>query len=150
MTVRKAYLFRSIARLLDDGTDVVEAVYMWRRHRLMFPFGIVSFVGMVVVAELGGWDEWATRIVIGLAAVAVAVAASTDYRVLAQTSDGLFLLQASRIRQVATRLLEKLPPETTIGPVGGTILAADWEVAGWVYTVPRSSEQAISRIAGRD
>ena len=147
--MRKANLLRSIARLLDDGTAVVEAVYMWKRHRLMFPFGIVSFVGMVVVAEWAGWDEWATRIVIGLAAVAVAVAASTDYRVLAQTSDALFLLQASRIRQAATRLLEKLPPDATIRPVGGTILAADWEVAGSVYTVPRSSEQAISRIAGR-
>lgn len=147
--MRKAYLLRSIARLLDDGTDVVEAVYMWKRHRLMFPFGIVSFVGMVVVAEWAGWDEWATRIVIGLAAVAVAVAASTDYRVLAQTSDGLFLLQASRIRQIATRLLEMLPPDATIRPVGGTVLAADWEVAESVYTVPRSSEQAISRIAGR-
>ena len=147
--MRKANLFRSIARLLDDGTQVVEAVYMWRRHRLMFPFGIVSFLGMVVVAEWAGWDEWATRIIIGLAAVAVAVAASTDYKVVAQTTDGLFLLQASRIRQVATRMLEKLPSDVAIEPVGGTVLAADWEVGGSVYTVPRSSEQAISRIAGR-
>jgi hypothetical protein len=147
--VRKANLFRSIARLLDDGTQVVEAVYMWRRHRLMFPFGIVSFLGMLVVAEWAGWDEWATRVVIGLAAVAVAVAASTDYRVLAHTTGGLFLFQASRIRQVATRMLEKLPPDVPVEPVGGTILAADWAVAGSVYTVPRSSEQAISRIAGR-
>jgi len=136
-------------RFLDDGVHVVEAVYMWRRHRLMFPFGVVSFLGMVAVAEWAGWDEWSTRIVIGLAAVAVAVAASTDYKVVAQTTDGLFLLQASRIRQAATRMLERLPSDVTIKPVGGTILAADWEVAGSVYTVPRSSEQAISRIAGR-
>ena len=147
--MRKANLFRSVMRFLDDGVQVVEAVYMWRRHRLMFPFGIVSFLGMVVVAEWAGWDEWATRIVIGLAAVAVAVAASTDYKVVAQTTDGLCLLQASRIRQVATRMLEKLPSDVAIEPVGGTILAADWEVGGSVYTVPRSSEQAISRIAGR-
>ena len=147
--MRKANLFRSVMRFLDDDVRVVEAVYMWRRHRLMFPFGIVSFLGMVVVAEWAGWDEWSTRIVIGLAAVAVAVAASTDYKVVAQTTDGLFLLQASRIRQAATRMLERLPSDVTIEPVGGTILAADWAVAGLVYTVPRSSEQAISRIAGR-
>jgi len=122
---------------------------MWKRHRLMMPFGIVSFLGMVVVAEWAGWDEWATRIVLGLAAVAVAVAASTTYKVVAQTTDGLYLLQASRIRQVATRMLERLPTDATIEPVGGTILAADWQVGGSVYTVPRSSEQAISRIAGR-
>jgi hypothetical protein len=115
----------------------------------MFPFGIVTFLGMVAVAEWAGWDEWATRIVIGLAGVAVAVAASTEYKVVAQTTDGLFLLQASRIRQAATRMLEKLPSDVTIEPVGGTILAADWAVAGSVYPVPRSSEQAISRIAGR-
>ncbi|MDH5373652.1 MAG: hypothetical protein OEX97_11985 [Acidimicrobiia bacterium] len=136
-------------RFLDEGIHVVEAVYMWKRHRLMFPFSIVTFIGMVVVAEWAGWDEWATRIVIGLAAVAVAVAASTDYKVVALTSDGLFLLQASRIRQVATRMLEELPRDLMLEPVGGTILATDWKVAGSVYTVPKSSEQAMSRIAAR-
>ncbi len=122
---------------------------MWKRHRLMMPFGIVSFLGMLVVAEWAGWDEWATRIVLGLAAVAVAVAASTTYKVVAMTTDGLYLLQASRIRQVATQMLERLPADATIEPVGGTILAADWQVGTSVYTVPRSSEQAISRIAAR-
>ena len=84
-----------------------------------------------------------------LAAAAIAVAASTEYKVVAQTSDGLFLFQACRIRQAATGLLERLPSDATIKPVGGTVLAADWEVAGSVYTVPRSSERAISRISGR-
>ena len=147
--MRKANLLRSIARLLDDGTEVVEAAYMWKRHRLMLPFAIATFLGMVVVADWAGWDDWETRIVIGLAAAAVAVAASTDYRVVAQTSGGVVLLKASRIRQAATGMLERLPSEVTIEPVGGTVLAADWEVAGSVYTVPRSSENAISRISGR-
>ena len=61
----------------------------------------------------------------------------------------MILLQASRIRQAATRMIEKLPADVAIEPVGGTVLAADWEIAGSVYTVPRSSEQAINRIAGR-
>jgi len=147
--VRKKVLLRSVVRFLDEGTHVVDAAYMWQRHRLMIPFAIASFVGMVVVAEWAGWEEWATRIVIGLAAVAVAVAASTDYKVVAQTSDGVVLLRASRIRQTATAWLEKLPADVVIEPVGGTVLATDWAVAGSVYTVPKSSEQAISRIAAR-
>ena len=52
--MRKAILLRSIAQFLDDGTQVVEAAYMWKRHRLMMPFGIVSFLGMLVVAEWAG------------------------------------------------------------------------------------------------
>jgi len=147
--VRKANLLRSIARFLDDGIYVIDAAYMWRRHRLMLPFGIVSFVGLAMVADWVGWDDWPTRIVIGLAGAALAVAASTDYKVVALTSTGVVLLQASRIRQAATGMLESLPPDVTIEPAGGTVLAADWEIAGLVYTVPRSSEQAINRIAGR-
>ena len=115
----------------------------------MIPFSIVSFLGMLLVSEWAGWDEWSTRIVLGLAAVAVAVAASTDYKVVAHTTDGVVLLQASRIRQVAIGKLERLARDVLVRPVGGTVLAADWEVGGVVYTVPRSSEQAISRIAAR-
>lgn len=113
----------------------------------MLPFGIAAFVGMVFVAGLAGWEDLATRVVIGLAAVAVAVTASTEYRVVAQTSDGVFLFEASRIRQAATGMIERLSPDAVIEPVGGTVLAADWAVAGSVYTVPRSSEQAMTRIA---
>ncbi len=115
----------------------------------MLPFGIASFLGLAMVADWVGWDDWPTRIVIGLAGAALAVAASTDYKVVALTSAGVVLLQASRIRQAATGMLERLPPDVAIEPAGGTVLAADWEVAGLVYTVPRSSEQAINRIAAR-
>ena len=148
-TVRKAYLLRSIARFLDDGSYLVEAAYMWKRHRLMLPFAIASFAGMVIVAEGAGWDDLPTRIVIGLAGAALAVAASTDYRVVALTSTGVILLQASRIRQAATGILEELPADVSIEPAGGTVLATDWEIGGSIYTVPKSSERAINRIAGR-
>ncbi len=127
----------------------MEAAYMWRRHRLMMPFVVGTFIGTVLVAGWVGWDDWPTRIAVGLAAAAVAVAASTDYRVLALTSGGLVLLEASRIRQAATGMLELLAPTVTIERVGGTVLAADWEVAGLVYTVSRSSEGAVARISAR-
>jgi hypothetical protein len=122
---------------------------MWKRHRLLLPFGLAAFVGMVLVAAWAGAEDWPTRIVIGLAGFAVAVAATTDYRVVAQTSEGILLLRASRIRQVAKEIIERFPFATPIEPVGGTALAADWSVAGQTYTVPRSSETAMDRIATR-
>ncbi|NNL47156.1 MAG: hypothetical protein HKO76_02180 [Acidimicrobiia bacterium] len=146
--MRKAVLFRSVIRLLGEGSEVNDAVYMWKRHRHVLPFGGATFVGMVLLAGWLGWDDWATRIVIGLAATAVAVAASTDYKILADTSSGLYLLDASRIRQTATAMGKQLSSGTDIKQAGGTMLAADWEVDGSLYTVPKSSEQAMNRIAG--
>lgn len=113
----------------------------------MFPFGAAAFVGMVLVADWAGTSDWPTRIVLGAAGVAVAVAATTDYKVLAQTSSGMVLLRASRIRQVATGMIELLPRDLKLVQVGGTIIAADWEVDGSVYTVPKASEQAMSRMS---
>ncbi len=127
---------------------MIEAVYMWKRHRHVVPFAGVTFVGMVLLSGWLGWEDWATRIVIGLAATAVAVAASTDYKVLASTSSGLYLLDASRIRQTAKAMGRRLPPGTEIKQAGGTMLAVDWEVDGSLYTVPKSSERAMNRIAG--
>lgn len=140
-------MFRSVIRLLDEGSEVVDAVYMWKRHRHVVPFGGATFVSMVLLAGWLGWEDWATRIVIGLAATAVAVAASTDYKVLASTSSGLYLLDASRVRQTAKAMGKRLSPGTEIKQAGGTMLAVDWEVDGSLYTVPKSSERAMNRIA---
>ncbi len=147
--MRKAALFRSVRRFLDEDTDLIDAVYLWRRHRLVVPFAVAVFIGMLLIAGWVGWDDWATRIVLGLAATALAVTASTEYRILADTSHGTFLLQASRIRQVAIAMAEQLPSDARIDRVGGTIVASDWEVDGSLYTAPKSSEQAMARIAER-
>lgn len=148
VAVRRANLLRSVARRLDAGISVSDAAYMWRRHRLIFPFAAFAFLGVMTVASWAGAEDWPTRIVIGLAGVAVAVAATTDYKVLARTSEGVVLLSASRIRQTATGDAAAVPADAQIKPVGGNVLATDWDIAGSVYTVPRSSERAISRIAG--
>jgi hypothetical protein len=66
---------------------------------------------------------------------------------VAQTDDGVLLLKASKIRQVATELQEELPPDAAMEAVGGTMLAADWQVGAHRYTVSRSSEQAMNRMA---
>jgi hypothetical protein len=75
------------------------------------------------------------------------VNATTDYRVLALTDRGLVMFKSSRIRQYATGVLARLPRSTPIEVVGGTVLATDWRVGEATYTVPKSSERAIERIA---
>lgn len=145
--MRRAVLFRSVQRLLGEDDVVIEAAYMWSRHRLMMPFAAVVFAAVALLAPIANIDDWPTRIVIAAAAVAVAVTASTDYSVLAQTGEGTHLFDASKIRQVATRHRARLETRESLAPVGGSGLTTDWQVGDRTYTVPRSSEQAISRIA---
>lgn len=124
-----------------------DAAYMWTRHPWAVPFGALVFAGAVLLAPLVGIEDWPTRTVIALAVASVAVMAATDYRVLAQTNQGLVLLRASKIRQVATALQEHLPADITMAPMGGTLLAADWQVGDRTYTVARSSQRATERMA---
>ncbi len=145
--MRYAFLLNSVRKVLGEDVAVHDAVYMWTRHRWVWPFGIAVFAGAVLVAPLAGVEDWPTRAVLAAAIMAVAVMASTDYRVLASVDNGLALLEASKIRQVATELKEHLPPETELKPAGGSVLASDWRVGAIRYTVPRSSETAMSRIA---
>lgn len=145
--MRRATLLRSVGRLL--GEEVREAAFMWSRHRWMIPYALVAGAAVSVTSAWAGFTEVATRVALGFAAGAVAVNATTEYRVLALTSKGLVLLRGSRIRQYATQVVARLPSTTTIAPVGGTVLASDWQVGDSVYTVPKSSERAIEVIARR-
>ncbi len=145
--MRRAFLLNSVGRVLGVGAVVRDAAYVWTRHRWMVPYGIAAFAAVAFFAPIGGIEDWPTRIAVGAAAAAVAITATTEYRVVAQTDDGVILLKASKIRQVATELQQELPPDATMEPVGGTMLAADWQVGDHRYTVPRSSEQAMNRMA---
>ena len=145
--VRRAVLFRSVTRILGDRVVVREAAYVWMRHKWMVHYAAAVFAAVTLLAPIGGIEDWPTRIAIGAAAVAVAVTATTDYLVVAQTDDGLALLKASKIRQVATELKEHLPADVELTPVGGTLLATDWRVGKHQYTVPRNSDQAMNRMA---
>ena len=147
--MRRAVLLRSVREALGGRAEVRDAAYMWSRHRWVIPYAAVVFAVLVWLAPIGGVDDWPTRIVIGLAGLGIAVNASSNYRVLAETNEGLVILKASRIRQVATGKLENLASRTELKPVGGTMLAADWQVGDNVYTVARSSEQAMERMADR-
>ena len=120
---------------------------MWARHRLLLPYTLAVLAAAVLLAPLIGVDDLASRTAIGFGVAAVAAMATTEYRVVAVTGEGRFLLNASRIRQVATSLNCRLDPDAAMLPVGGNVIATDWEVAGKRYTVAKSSEQAMHRIA---
>lgn len=145
--MRHALLLKSVGRLLDDDLVLVDAAYMWRRHGYMIWYGIFAFAAMVVVAAGVGWDEWSSRIALGIAAAAIAVYSTTDYRILAQTSDNLILLSASKIRQTAKGVIATYPLGSSIEMDDGNMLATSWRFEGQVYTVPKSSERSIRDIA---
>lgn len=120
---------------------------MWRRHRWWLAYGLAAGSLLVAVAAASGFDSWFERIGLGLAGAAVAVAATTDYRVLARTDRGLVLLRASRVRQVATALDRRLGDDAVVDRIGGTLLANDWRVDGQHFTVAKSSEASMSALA---
>lgn len=121
---------------------------MWRRHRWMVPYAGMAGVLVFLLAGGFGFGDIATRVAVGIAASAVAVNATSEYRILAATTEGLVLCRASRIRQYAVDISHRLPPSTTLAPVGGTVLATDWQVGDvGTFTVPKSSERAIGAIA---
>ncbi|NND04520.1 MAG: hypothetical protein HKN91_17225 [Acidimicrobiia bacterium] len=144
--MRYAFLLNSVRKVLGDEATIHDAVYMWTRHKWVWPFGSAVFAGALLFAPVFGIDDWPTRTVIGAALAAVAIMAATEYRVLAQVDSGLTLLDASKIRQVATGLKEQLPRDVELSPAGGSMLASDWQVGQVRYTVPRSSENAMTRI----
>jgi hypothetical protein len=147
--MRRAVLLRSIQRILGEDVVIRDAAYVWSRHRWVVPYAALVFVAITLLAPVAGLEEWPSRVVLGLAGVGIAVTATTTYRVIAETGEGIVILSSSRIRQVATALESELSPEAPIEPVGGTLLAADWRLDATVYTVARSSEQAMQRMAER-
>lgn len=122
---------------------------MWSRHRWSIPFAGAVLLALFVLTPVFGIDDWPMRAVIGLAGLGVAITATTEYAVLAETGKGIFLMKASRIRQVAVASQEKLTRDGTLERVGGTVLASDWQVGSRRYTVARSSEEAMERMALR-
>lgn len=145
--MRRNILMRSVAQVLGGNVRVDEAAYVWTRHRWTVPFSASVFVGIVVLAPIGGVIDWPARIALGLAGVAVAVLATTDYRVVAQTENGFAIFEASRIRQVAKALEKPLGGDPVIEPIGGTIIYTDWRIGEASYTAPRSSQKAMERMA---
>ncbi len=146
--MRRRVLIESVQKRLRADDDLREVAYMWHRHRWTLPFALLAAVAVAVVAVLAGVRSAGSVVAVGLAAAAVAATAATEYRVLAATGRGLVLLRASRIRQVAVEVLERLPASTPVTLVSNNVVLTDWMVGDRRYTVPRSSHSAMTRIAG--
>ncbi|MEM9033671.1 MAG: hypothetical protein AAGA99_01320 [Actinomycetota bacterium] len=144
--MRNQILAASVARLLPRGSELTEVAVMWQRHRYMFPFGAFA---ALIVGSGAGLVGFSLSSSVGLAAAAAAVAATatTEYRVLAWTTDRLHLLRGSRFRRAAVEYLEALPDRTPVELVGNQFVITEWRVGDHRFTVPKSSESAMTRIA---
>lgn len=145
--MRYNVLLRSVQRLLNPGEQLYGAAFMWQRHRLGYLYSIGAFVALTIIAIAAGFDDWLNRIVIGVAGASVALTATTLYRVLAATSEGLVLIEGGRIRHVGKTILRRLEPGITVEIKRDTLVTTDWNVDGTEYTVPKSSQQAMQQIA---
>jgi hypothetical protein len=144
--MRRHFLFQSVSRLLRPDEVIIEVVVMWQRHRLMLPFSVFAAIAVFVGATIVGFQT-GPAVGLAVAAVGMAAASTTEHRVLAQTSHGLRLLRGSRIRQVAVELIGDLPDDTPIEMTGHRFVLSEWRVGDHGYTVPKSSEGAMTRIA---
>ncbi len=145
--MRYKILLRSVQRLLDPDEQLYGAAFMWQRHRLGYVYSLAAFVALVLIAIASGFDDWPDRIAIGLAGAAIALAATTIYRVLAATSAGLVLIEGGRVRHVGKSVVQRMDLGTPIVIQRDTLVTTDWKVDGVEYTVPKSSQQAMQQIA---
>lgn len=147
--MRDNVLNSSVRSLLPKDEQLIALVHMWSRHRLMFPFLAAAFVGLLVVTIVAGFEGWSSRIGLALAGAAVASMATTEYRVLAHTGRGLVLLRSSRVRQKATEVIDYLPDDTQVEPVGTNLVITDWRVGDQTYSVMRRHQSSMVAISNR-
>ncbi len=130
-------------RRLDDGEELYAAAYMWNRHRLFLHYSAGAFLALLLGSEFIGFEAWGPRVAIGVAGAAVAGMATTNYRVLARTSQGYVLFRASKIRQYAVAVLQRWPEQIELSRVGNSLVVSDWQIENLRYSVPRSFEQSM-------
>ncbi len=145
--MRYNVLLRSVQRLLGPGEQLYGAAFMWQRHRLGYMYSLAAFIALTGIAIVAGFEDWLNRIVIGVAGASIALTATTLYRVLAATSEGLVLIEGGRVRHVGKSILRRLGPGTTVEIKRDTLVTTDWQVDGVEYTVPKSSQQAMQQIS---
>jgi len=126
---------------------LIDAALLWVRRPWSYVYGSAIFAALLTGAVLAGFDTWTSRF--GLAAIgaSIAVVATTDYRILALTTDDLVMCRAGRLRQVARSIIDRPPMATEMFPIGGTMLTAEWKIGKVTYTVTKSSQQSLARIS---
>jgi hypothetical protein len=124
---------------------------MWRHRPWMIAWASLAAAVPFVALSLLGFGSMSSRVGVVLAVALLTTVAATDYRVVAQTvGPRNYLFRASRIRQVAVELLGDLSPNAEMEVVSTNLVLTDWLVDGERYTVPKSSQAAMSRLAARD
>ena len=146
--MRERVFYRSVQSFLDDGDRIAHMVHMWSRHRLALPFILGATLIMGVVAIVVGVEQWSGRIGLALAAGAVGAFATTEYRILVATTQGLVMLRSSRIRQKAVGFIERLPASTTIEPTGSNLVITEWRVGTASYSVMKRFQKPMVAISG--
>lgn len=136
-------LFASVVRLLRVDEDLQSVVYMWRRSRLSFPFAVGAAVAMAVASVAFGVESAGSIVALMFATAGIAVLASTEYRVLAQTQRGFVLCRASRVRRVGTEVLRRFPLDLDIERVGNSFVFTEWAVDGVRYGLPKRDEASM-------
>lgn len=150
--MRRAVLWKSMLTIVESTggstEELRQAAYVWARHRLMLPFAFAAFAALVVVGYVAGFDAWAGRVGLGVAGAAVAVNATTEYRVLGLTDQRIIVASASRVRQKASHLVKVLPLDTRWERAsGGTIVSSNWRIGDATYTAPKFSEIPMEDIS---
>ena len=143
--MRRRVLVNSVRRLLPDDVDLIDVVFMWRRSALVPLWAALAAVGLFFVTSVfaGG----SASVGVALAGAIIVSVVSTENRVLAHTSRGADLFEAGRVRQVAVLSMGPLPADATVDLVGSNLVLTDWMVNGERYSVPKSSQAAMTALA---
>jgi hypothetical protein len=147
--MRERVLYDSVRALLGDGETIEQLVHMWSRNRLLLPYALVAGGAVFVVAILVDVDQWSGRVGLALAGAAVAAMATTDYRVLVRTPSNLVLMRSSKVRQKALEVIDRLPADIAVEPVGSNLVITDWNLNGVTYSVMKRYQHAMTAIASR-
>lgn len=144
--MRQRNLLRSVQRLLDDGEQVRAASYGYARHPWTIAYALATGGAMfVLVGVLGGYSV-ESRVLLGAVAAAIAVAATTEYRIFASSTGGLLILRGSRFRLTATSVLKRVGEETEFVPVGGNLVTVEWRIDGVTYSVPKRADRELAKV----
>ena len=147
--MRDGILHGSVRALIPEDERIVHVAHMWTRHPLTLVYGAAAFIGFLVLGFVLGIEQWSGRIGLAFAGAAVATMATTEYRILVQTGEGLVLLASSRIRQRATSIIGKLPKSAEVRAVGNNLVITDSNVDGHVYSVMKRHQAAMVAMSER-
>lgn len=141
--LRHQILVRSVNALLEPGETCDNVVVLWNRHRWFYPYCAAAALGLFIVAVASGITEPVNQLLMATCGAAVAALATTNYWILASTSNGFVLCRSSRVRQYAKELVTRYKRTPALEMVGSTVITSDWRVDGTEYTLTKRWESTM-------